>query len=313
MDASIYQLATQEAVCLPWDGYSWLRISGNDRARFLHNLCTNDILKLQPGQACEAFFTNVQGKTIGFGVLFCEPDCLTVLTDAGQAENLLPRLDRYLIREDVELQAVDGEMRQLLVVGAQCPNILQEFDVADQDEPWSMLGENIRFQLKLYRVGPFRVPSILLHFPADMTDQVTQIASQSAVPLTDSSIVEVLRVENGFPRYGVDITETNLPQEVARDTTAISFNKGCYLGQETVARIDALGHVNKLLRRIALKGEQPPTPGAKLTRLDETVGHVTSVCRSPQQGVIGLAYLRRGHDQPGTVLESSTGEATVVG
>jgi hypothetical protein len=124
---------------------------------------------------------------------------------------------------------------------------------------------------------------------------------------------EAARIEAGFPLYGRDITDRNLPQEVARDDRTISFRKGCYLGQETVARIDALGHVNQLLVGLRFAGPNVIPVGMELSAAAAKVGQVTSAAISPlQQGSVALGYVRRGHQAPGTRLESSQGTAEVV-
>ncbi len=124
---------------------------------------------------------------------------------------------------------------------------------------------------------------------------------------------DAARIEWGFPLYGVDITDKNLPQEVARDALAISFVKGCYLGQETVARIDALGHVNKLLVGVRFHGATVPSPDTELSAAGQTVGHVTSATYSPRLSApLALAYVRRGSNEPGTKLSSALGDAAVV-
>jgi folate-binding protein YgfZ len=124
---------------------------------------------------------------------------------------------------------------------------------------------------------------------------------------------DTARIEAGFPIYGRDISERNLPQEVARDELALSFVKGCYIGQETVARIDALGHVNRLLRGIKLHSDHVPADGTELRAAGQTIGEITSATCSPLLAApMALAYIRRGYDQPGTRLECEHGAAEVV-
>src|SRR5690606_6094431 len=128
-----------------------------------------------------------------------------------------------------------------------------------------------------------------------------------------SYAVEVARIEAGMPLYGMDITDDNLPQEVDRNDWAISFNKGCYLGQETVARIDALGHVNRTLVGLRFASESVPEPGGELLAGDKVVGHVTSAAWSPaQRRAVALGYVRQGHNRPSARLVSAVGEAEVI-
>ncbi len=118
------------------------------------------------------------------------------------------------------------------------------------------------------------------------------------------AVFHALRIQAGFPLYGIDITEDNLAQEVARTEKAINFKKGCYLGQEPIARIDALGHVNRELRTIKLSNALVPTPGGPVMDAEnKTIGHVTSYAMLPDEHVpIALAYLHRNHLQSGTEI-----------
>ena len=115
---------------------------------------------------------------------------------------------------------------------------------------------------------------------------------------------DLLRVEAGTPVYGKDVTENNLAPEVGRTAQAISYTKGCYLGQEPIVRLRDLGHANRVLTGLRVEGTQPVPAGAKLWREGKEVGQVTSSVYSPALGtVIALAYVRRGNTEPGTALE----------
>ena len=126
--------------------------------------------------------------------------------------------------------------------------------------------------------------------------------------------VEMARIEAFTPDYGRDISADNLPQEVARDARAISFVKGCYIGQETVARLDARGHVNRTLVGVRFDGATVPEPGTELTgETGKVMGRVTSAAFSPTFAApLALAYLRRESNQPGTKLQSAGGAGEVV-
>jgi folate-binding protein YgfZ len=144
-------------------------------------------------------------------------------------------------------------------------------------------------------------------------DEVARALYDAGAAPCGAAAVEVVRIEAGVPLYGADITEDNLPQEVNRNDQAISFTKGCYLGQETVARIDALGHVNRTLVGLKFTRGAAPDPGCELTAGETAVGRVTSVAFSPRLGAaVALGYVRQGHNQPGARLASVCGEAEVV-
>jgi len=124
---------------------------------------------------------------------------------------------------------------------------------------------------------------------------------------------EAFRIEAGLPLFGVDFDNSHLPQEINRDKLAISFNKGCYLGQETIARIDALGHVNQKVVQIKFATETVPPVGLELSIAGKTVGQVTSSCWSPQHDApLALARVRRGSNEVGNELESTLDVATVI-
>jgi folate-binding protein YgfZ len=125
--------------------------------------------------------------------------------------------------------------------------------------------------------------------------------------------VDTARLECGTPLFGIDVTDDNLPQEVNRDALAISFTKGCYLGQETVARIDAVGHVNRLLVGLRFSGSAIPAAGAPLLATGQPIGHVTSAAWSPRLNApLALAYVRRNSAKPGTQLSSDSASAEVI-
>lgn len=290
-------------------------VRGNDRTHFLHSFCTNDVKRLAPGQGCEAFVTNHQGKTVGHGFIFCEADRLVMGTVAGQAAALMAHFDRFVISEDVTFRDLSGQVQIFVVAGSQAAAMLQSLTSAPP--PTEMLSFT-HPQIAGCGCTIFRVPytgadSFFIRSSAgDAAAVRASLETAGALPC-QAEAVEALRIEAGFPYFGRDITDENLPQEVGRDQQAISFTKGCYLGQETVARIDALGHVNKLLAGVRFQLDTIPAAGTRLTAGDKDVGHVTSACYSPAlQSPLALAYVRRQHTKPGSKFESELGPAEVI-
>ena len=175
-------------------------------------------------------------------------------------------------------------------------------------------GDASGVDVVLRRVPLADVPCFVVQMAAaEMAHVGVALAAQGIVEV-EQEIVELARIEAGFPSYGRDITIDNLPQEVARDRQAISFTKGCYLGQETVARIDALGHVNRQLVRLKFSdNDHVPPPGTELSYDEKVVGKVTSSCWSPASGVaIALAYVGRRAIQADVMLQSESGTARIV-
>ena len=151
----------------------------------------------------------------------------------------------------------------------------------------------------------------------DVSPLVAALGNAGAIA-ADSAAFEAARLEAGTPLFDRDISDKNLPQEVDRDAQAISFTKGCYLGQETVARIDALGHVNRVLLGVRFDTTGVPSAGTEIFAADganqgAAIGAVTSAAYSPRlQAALALAYLRRGHTHAGTKLQSDFGSAEVI-
>lgn len=293
-----------------------IELRGADRAAFLHNLTTNDIRALPVGRGCEAFLLNAQGKILYFVTVFAGDDAHTLDTVPGCNERLLAHLDRYLIREQVELRDQTPERTALLLAGPKAGESLQAAGV-DPPTPWLAHGtcELGGAPIELRRTDWTGPVEWLISTSNDRTTDVwNALVAHGAAPVGRLAF-EQARVERGAPWPGVDVTEANLPQEVGRDARTISFTKGCYIGQETVARIDALGHVNRLL--VGLKfpaGSHPDAAaGESLSAEGKPIGRLTSVVDSPRlQAPLALGYLRASHVTPGTRVDSPWGPAEVV-
>lgn len=311
-----YAALTRAAGLVELAGRTLLEITGGDRAAFLHNFCTNDIKKLAPGAGCEIFLTDVRGKTYGYGYVFCEEASLVLETVPGQAETIINNLDRYLIREDAQPHDRAGEWSELLLAGPQAENVLGKLGVEN------LPAERLTHGAARIGDAPARLRRVAWTGPSDFLIQTSSADVDAArdallaagAVLCGKAAFETARIEAGTPLFGRDVTAANLPQEIDRDRWAISFTKGCYLGQETVARIDALGHVNKTLRGLRFSADAAvPEPGMELTADDKPAATVTSAAYSPKQGApFALAYVRRGFDAPGTKLHSPHGEAEVA-
>jgi folate-binding protein YgfZ len=186
-------------------------------------------------------------------------------------------------------------------------------ETAGSQTPVSLFSDAGRLTAKLCRVDWTQPAAYLLICARAEADRITTTLENAGAVPCGGEAYESARIEAGTPVYGVDISEANLPQEVARDEAAINFTKGCYIGQETVARIDALGHVNQLLVGVRFSGESVPAPETELSREGKKLGRVTSAVWSPKLGApLALAYVRRAAVEKGSTLDSKSGEAVVV-
>jgi len=272
--------------------WSSVALTGADRQAFLHNFCTNDVKRLVPGTNCEAFVTNVKGKIVGHGLITCRLDELVIIATPNQSQPLIQHLDRYIIRDDVQLRDTTAERHYLLVAGECGP-------YANAAIPWNLIDSEFAYLLE--------------HSPQESSAARAYFIERGFV-VAGLQAFDAARIDAGVPLFGVDFDERNFPQEVGRDQVAISFTKGCYLGQETVARIDALGHVNQRLAGVRFSfAARVPEVGMQLSLTGKNVGQVTSATFSPRLNApFALAMLRREANSPGTLLESPAGKCEVV-
>ncbi len=299
------------AAWVAWPGRSQIRLTGADRAKFLHNFCTNDIKKLQPGQGCEAFLTTIKGRILGHIFVFAGENDLMIDTVPGDDTKIREHLDRYLITEDVQIDVVTDQFQCMYVFGAEAVLRVQEafgIDVGLLAECGHLERPSSAAPLSpawLRRLDLTAQPGfeIAMATADDPPPGVTFVHSNPQAPqpvLVDEQAFAAFRIDAAFPVYGVDLTEDHLAQEAARTEKAISFTKGCYLGQEPIARIDALGHVNRELRVVAIEGAEGLLAPVKV--VDATsraeLGTLTSVGRVAGSATVGLGMLRTSA-QPG--------------
>ncbi len=295
-----------------------LEVTGPDRARFLHNLTTNDVKRLAVLQGQEAFVTSLQGKTLGFVTLLACEDRIMLRSDPGALEALGPHLRKYGVFDDVAIDDVSALTFEFHLAGSNAEELLRRLGAAlpeakDLDHNTARIGD---VTVRIVRETPTGRLGLTLIGAADFAQSVAgQIhAAGSGLGLVDGdeATFETARIEAGTPCSGQDVTVENLPQEVGRDARAINFVKGCYLGQETVARIDALGHVNKHLKVLKLPPGTVATPGASIEAAGKSVGTITSAAESPGWSCpVALGYLRTSHAAEGTEVEVRQGDATL--
>ncbi|MEM1303251.1 MAG: glycine cleavage T C-terminal barrel domain-containing protein [Planctomycetota bacterium] len=277
-----YQRLLERRGRVPFDGWSSVVASGSDAATLLNNFCTQDIPKLAVGDACEAFFPNTGGRVLAFGWVWksAESTCRVVL-GSGRANVLAEHLDRYVIREDVTLTVSDEPL-----------SLAWSSDGAGDGSGDGSIGDAVPL-------------------PAFGEGARLSLGTPSPSDAIAAAAFEAFRIEQRVPLDGADTDDTVIPQEVDRNATAISFTKGCYLGQETVARLDALGRVKRKLRLLRLGGDA--APGDELTVDGKAAGRVTSVSWSPKhRSVIALAYVKDQHTAVGTRLSHAAGSAEVL-
>ena len=316
---------------------SRLCLVGADRVKFLHGQVTNDVQRLRVGEGCYAALVNAKGKMHSDLNLYRLADELLLDFEPGYTTAVAQRLEKYIITDDVQVLDAAPHYGLLSVLGPRASEAITQLAL-----PWELPAKPLAFSAhadstlgQLYlmrRAGGLQPPSGALPIaqggdcksPAPGFDLFIPTASLGAVfdKLVAAAkslggracgwhALETARIESGIPRFGQDMDETNLPPEAGIESRAISYSKGCYIGQEVIARIRTYGQVAKTLRPLRLPADLTPLPakGDKLFAGDKEVGHLTSVIPGH-----ALGYVRKEHNAPGTqlTLRTAAGDCTAI-
>jgi tRNA-modifying protein YgfZ len=266
--------------------------SGKDAKDYLHRMSTQDVARLPPGGAAYAAFLDAKGHLLGEGHVLARADDLLIELDPAAIAATRALLEKLVIMDDVLFEDVSAAWRVLPVLGSEAAALL---GARADGAP---------------RVANARrgAPAIDLWLAPEEAERLrAALVDDGAIPL-DAAALEVLRIEAGLPRYGADMDASRLPMEAGLTRAAISFAKGCYIGQEVVLRATARGHLQRGLVQLALPDDAGP--GTPLLVGGQEVGVVTSAAETPA-GRLGLGYLRRAHWTPGAKVQAGAGEATV--
>ena len=306
-----YNAARNAAVLVDQSPRGKIEVWGADSARFLHNLTTNDILHLSPGSGCEAFLTTAKAKVIAYLLIYRHADHakpgFSLDVTPGTADKVIQYLDRYLISEQVEFANPTATFAQIHIAGPRAPVILEQVFIGERLPAQPLQHTPVRFDGKgqnwLRRHDALGLPGYDLVCPAEQAASTWQRLIQARARPAGREASEILRIEAGLPREGADIDENTFAPEVGRIAETISYTKGCYLGQESIVMARDRGQVNRTLVGIRLP-DGPVPHDSRLIDGDKEVGRITSSVQSPRLGMgLGLAYVRRGHQEPGTQLQ----------
>lgn len=340
MQQELNALLTHAAFA-PLTGRSFLRITGEDRTRWLNGMVTNSIQALEPGQGNYNFLLNAQGRIQGDATIFRDPDPAAaeflVETSTAQIAEIQQLLDRFIIMDDVELMPIMDDQHALLVAG---PNAAARLTSLSMPTPAATGMARASFGGQPVIVITPHAPLVPAYEIWAAPETITALRTgleASATPEVSQEAFETLRILSGTPAYGTDIrnseTAKDLPQETAQ-THALHFNKGCYLGQEIVERIRSRGQIHKTFSGFTLSALPASLP-APLLAEGKQVGELTSATGWPipddgsiagmseepqgpeagqprQQGAIALGYIRREALDRNLALTFEGGTATAA-
>lgn len=315
--ADAVRAARETAAIFPLAERALLEVRGRDRTRFLQGQLTNDVAGLDPAgprSGCYALVLTAQGRIVADLHVLARPDAFWLETDAVFAEAAQARLEKYVIADDVVIRRIAPEWARFSIEGPRAGAVLVAAAGAapellpDACAPLPIAGAHglvVRFGWSGEEAFQLFVPTA----GAEAVGRALRDAGDACAAVWgDAEALETLRIEAGTPRGGAELGEEVLPAEARLVERAVSFTKGCYTGQEVVARMHSRARVGHLLVGIVPAGPGVVLrPGAALLLAGTKVGEITSAARSPAVGPIALAFVRAAHAEPGTELAGEGG------
>lgn len=275
-DAERWARAKKSGLLLPLADRARFSLTGADRVRFLNGQCSADIRKLSPGgPAVAACVLTVKGKLDAVIHVWAEADRLIIDCDASVAEALAPRLEKYIIADDVTVEPVETQTAEW------------HFLPGEDGMPAALENHRVRAISRLRRPG----------YDLSGADVPALVDAAGAIS-DDAALWDLMRVVTRTPAWGHELTADTLPAEAGLDTWAVDFHKGCYIGQEVVSRIESVGHANRVLRQFTVTDGPPPLPGEDFPSADTSTRPAATITTVAMHfglsKAVGLCYTRRG-------------------
>jgi folate-binding protein YgfZ len=305
-ETSEYEALTRGCALLDRSSRGKLALSGEGAKEFLQGQVSNDILALVPGRGCYAALLTPKGRMLGDLRVLDTGEELLLDTERVALQELFNMIRRFSVGYQLELHKRTLERGLLSLIGPSAASTIDLADTLPADE-----HAHVPVQLAGLSALAIRTDvGVDLLVDAPHTEELDRHLRAAGAVQVSEQAAEIIRIERGRPRYGVDLDDSVIPQEAGLNERAVSFTKGCYVGQETVARLYYRGKPNRTLR--GLRSQAPLRPGEEL-RLDERiVGRVGSAALSPQLGPIALALVRREAPPGSTVTLEPSGESAQV-
>src|SRR5215469_12415783 len=296
---------------------SWqarLVLTGEDCVRWLNGMVTNNLRDLPLGHGVYSFLLTAQGRIVADLVSYNRGEYLLVISDRSQVHAIKDMFDHYIIMDDVEVADISDKLSAVGVAGPQAASVLQNagIEVAPLEKgrvidlTWRGIG------ISVARNTHPNLDGYEIWFAPEQADTVWDALPAAGATPVGSQALEWHRIARGIPRYGLDLSQRDLPQETEQKH-ALNFAKGCYIGQEIVERIRARAILHRTFTGFLFEGE-PPQTGTKIKEGDKNIGEVTSAARIPFPGgerTVALGYLRPEFEKPGTVVQVGEQTATV--
>jgi tRNA-modifying protein YgfZ len=300
-----YEALRERAAWVDLSARGRIRLTGEDRVRLLHAMTTNHIQQLAPGGGCPVFFLNAQGRILAAAFVLAFSDALLIDTEPESRGFLYEHLDRYIIADDVTLENITEATVEIGIEGPHAPRVLAALGAPVPAAPYAHQQWN---GASVVRFDPLGVLGFSVVAPAGERGALIARIEAAGALAAGAEAARVVRLENGVPRYGEDITDRQVPHET-QHLEAVHFQKGCYIGQEIVERVRTRGGVHRFLVPLEIEGTEPLPAGAKVEAAGKEVGEITSAAYSPARGnVVALGYVRL-HEIPAGVPLAAAGRA----
>jgi folate-binding protein YgfZ len=309
--AEEYTAAREDAALLELPERGVLEAAGPHRQKFLQGILTNEIQALSPGEGRPAALLDVKGHVQALFRVLVEKDAVLLETLADRLPAVERTFDHYKVAAPVRFR-----VSPTAVLGLLGPRAADALRAGGAEVPGTPPESHVRTSLygvdvRVARASDLAAPGFAVHVAPDAGPALRNALRDAGVRAAGRDVLDALRIEAFRPWLGEDVTEDNLLHETGLVAEYCSFAKGCYLGQEVVARLDARGgNVSRALRRLRL--DRPATRGAPVVVEGKEVGQVTTAAVSPRSGPIALAYVHRSHFSPGTAVEVAGSTGSIV-
>jgi folate-binding protein YgfZ len=306
MIAEYYKAATEGAAITELDSFGLVKLTGPDRVSWLQGMITNDVEKLARGRGCFAAHLTPQGKIVAQMRVLKDAEALWLSLEHAAIPKLMAAFDKLLIMEDVQVADVSSEYSILGLFGPHAARALASWG----GQPLSLESLYSHQTIDRSRIMVSQL-GYEIWTPRAEVDSVLRFFADHGVTAIDHGTWDVLRTEAGIPVYGVDVDETTMMPELGE--SGISYEKGCYIGQEVVAKVKYIGHINRRLVGLRISGRELPDMKSPIRKGGREVGYITTSLFSPGLNQpIALGFVSRSAYAAGTDVEIGTGTATIV-
>jgi len=293
-----------------------IAVAGKDRAVYLQGLLTNDVQALTAGTGCYAAWLTPQGRMITDVHVLESGDMILLDVPVELVDSILQRLDQFLFGEDVQLASLAGALRAVWIHGPAAGHMLSTAIAGTPPlDDWSDYQHG-RFEFTgvpvvVARINQLGVPGFCAYIDPGYADALVAALIGAGARQVSQAAIDAARIQAGYPVFGTDMTEDTIPLEAGIESRAISFTKGCYVGQEIVIRVLHRGGGRVARRLVGLRMDGAvPHRGAHIFAGDRDIGFITSAAVSPLRGAIALGYVHRDFTAPGTEVAVAAADGT---